>query len=626
MRSGNKNILGNLQAPKINQLMDNSLLNAFDIAVNGSLTRHGMVDGIRDAFVDESGIDTGSSINEDYNSAGDYYVNATESGGIDVNTKLMIHANGGDESGQAHAPTYKYTAQIDATIYKFGAGSLFLDGNSDYLTVADSADWDFGTGAFTLDTWVRFASLPTGRNDIINHGLELSNSQGEWGFQISPDSGSYRFALSIRQASSWFHYYSGNFSLSTNTWYHFAMVRDGSSNLYAFKDGIQAGSTGTSSDTMTNGSSILLTIGAGGADAPAGTYLNGHMDGVRITKGEALWTTNFTKPSTVPTAGANTKLLLNFEGGDQYAGHNVEPQGTAQIDLSTKKWGTGAWKFDGDSDYLELSDSADWDLVGSNSDDWTIDLWVKHDDHAGSEHYIAQYEDGSNYWRLSHTSGTGLSFHVESGGGTLFTTTVGGEITDTDWHHIALCKVADEYGIYKDGVQVAYVQSSSTDTFTGILAVGSLSVSNYFDGNMDEIRIQHSNIFSASPNNTPDDTITVPTEEYSDTGEILDMTLISNSVTASSDPDNARLVLFEEDVDAITLNTDLKAYVSKDGGSTWAQVTLTDEGDYDTNQRILAGSVDLTQSGIGSGTSIEYKITTHNAKELKIHGVGSLWD
>ena len=37
----------------------------------------------------------------------------------------------------------------------------------------------------------------------------------------------------------------------------------------------------------------------------------------------------------------------------------------------------------------------------------------------------------------------------------------------------------------------------------------------------------------------------------------------------------------------IKLNTDLKIFVSRDGGSTWIQVSLIDEGDYETNKRIL---------------------------------------
>ncbi len=102
------------------------------------------------------------------------------------------------------------------------------------------------------------------------------------------------------------------------------------------------------------------------------------------------------------------------------------------------------------------------------------------------------------------------------------------------------------------------------------------------------------------------------------------MTLISNSIAeASSEPSSGRLILFEEDVDAITLNTDLKAYFSRDDGSTWAEGTLVDNGDYASNKRILVSDIDLSEAG--SGTDIKWKLELLNTKNAKIHGVGVLW-
>jgi len=102
------------------------------------------------------------------------------------------------------------------------------------------------------------------------------------------------------------------------------------------------------------------------------------------------------------------------------------------------------------------------------------------------------------------------------------------------------------------------------------------------------------------------------------------MTLISESFTAEVAPDDARIVLFEEDVDNITVNTDIKAYVSRDGGTTYTQVTLSDDGDWQTGKRILCGVADI--SGQPSGTNIRYKVETLNNKDLKLHGVGLNWN
>ncbi|MCP4365268.1 MAG: discoidin domain-containing protein [Planctomycetes bacterium] len=102
------------------------------------------------------------------------------------------------------------------------------------------------------------------------------------------------------------------------------------------------------------------------------------------------------------------------------------------------------------------------------------------------------------------------------------------------------------------------------------------------------------------------------------------LTLISNAFTAQSTPTDARVILFEEDVDAVTLNTDLKAYASRDNGTTYTQITLTDKGNYESGKQILAGTVDI--SGQPTGMSMKYKVTTHNLKNLKVHGLGCTWN
>jgi len=102
-----------------------------------------------------------------------------------------------------------------------------------------------------------------------------------------------------------------------------------------------------------------------------------------------------------------------------------------------------------------------------------------------------------------------------------------------------------------------------------------------------------------------------------------DMTLISNGFTAEATPAEIRIVLFEEDVDSLELNTDLKAWVSRDGGTTWTQITMVDEGDYESSKRILAGSISV--SGQPSGVAVKYKVTTHNNRNMKFHGASLGW-
>ena len=103
------------------------------------------------------------------------------------------------------------------------------------------------------------------------------------------------------------------------------------------------------------------------------------------------------------------------------------------------------------------------------------------------------------------------------------------------------------------------------------------------------------------------------------------MALISNSVTADATPSQARLTVFSENIDSVTINTDFKGYISRDSGTTYTQVTLKQEGTWGSNKYIY--SCDATDiSSQPSGTSMVWKITTHNNKQIRIHGVGMRWD
>ena len=108
-----------------------------------------------------------------------------------------------------------------------------------------------------------------------------------------------------------------------------------------------------------------------------------------------------------------------------------------------------------------------------------------------------------------------------------------------------------------------------------------------------------------------------------------DLTLQSNDTTStvSNPTDSDIVVLIENQQGTATINTDLKAYVSNNSGSNWVQATLVDGGSWGTNKKIYyAHDVDISGT---TGTSMTYKITTHNqaktSKETVIHAVSHGW-
>uniref|UniRef100_A0A6M3IVP1 Putative lectin/glucanase superfamily protein n=2 Tax=viral metagenome TaxID=1070528 RepID=A0A6M3IVP1_9ZZZZ len=223
--------------------------------------------------------------------------------------------------------------------------------------------------------------------------------------------------------------------------------------------------------------------------------------------------------------GANDKLLLHLNGADgdtsttdsSTSAHTIVFHGNAQLDTADKKWGTASLLCDGTTDYLSINDSADWDICASAVDSWTIDFWIKFNViNPVANFLVTQYESIYGFWVIAHYPDSGLGFMFANDVGLIIDTGTGGIISDTTtWHHVALCKVAEMYGMYLDGQQVTWCSDSSTDTLTGALIIGAAGPGTYsLNGWMDEVKITHENYFSAAPNSGKSDTITVPTSEY----------------------------------------------------------------------------------------------------------------
>jgi hypothetical protein len=333
---------------------------------------------------------------------------------------------------------------------------------------------------------------------------------------------------------------------------------------------------------------------------------------------------NATDDCYTPTEGWDSyiKLLLHCNGTDgsqtfiDEIGKTVTAIGNAQIDTAQSKFGGASGLFDGAGDYLSIPDSDDWNF---GSGDFTIDLWVRFNSVAGTQMLVGQLAEGGidNSWFLYWTTPEYIKFGYSTDGINITTVTRGWAAVVNTWYHIAVVRNGDNLYFFVDGIQAGTTYNMSGAVIynsSRILEIGTQNsgVNDPFNGWLDEVRISKG-IARWTTNFTP------PTSEYSQTVE--NMTLISQNFTAKTQPSSARIVIFEEDVDTITLNTDLKAYASRDGGTTWDQITLADKGNYASGKRILHGTVDLTSSG----TTMKYKITTHNNKNLKLHSTGLLW-
>ena len=117
---------------------------------------------------------------------------------------------------------------------------------------------------------------------------------------------------SMYNGQNQFYYYSGSNEPAVtsgqthyNKWVHCAVSREGNT-IRIFDNGELTGTLDVSSYATMNDSTVPLDIGADYAD----NYdMDGFISNVRIVKGTALYTSNFTPPSAPLTNVTNTKLL-----------------------------------------------------------------------------------------------------------------------------------------------------------------------------------------------------------------------------------------------------------------------------------------------------------------------------
>ncbi len=217
-----------------------------------------------------------------------------------------------------------------------------FDGSGDYLSIADNAAWDIGTN-YTAECWFNIDALTGAGWDAIFGQWPGNNndSQNTWTLEYVGTTlyFYYNDASTVVQNKSL-----GTVSLGE--WHHFAFSKEGS-NTRLFIDG-ELKHTFTISLNAGNG-----TFNIGG-NVASGGYINGKVSNVRITKDQALYTSDFIPskdPLTQTSQGAissNVKLLCCNQS--TVTGSTVTPATiTANGDTSAV---TNASIFDDSSAYI----------------------------------------------------------------------------------------------------------------------------------------------------------------------------------------------------------------------------------------------------------------------------------
>ncbi len=259
----------------------------------------------------------------------------------------LIHNHTGytftDSSASAHAITSSGDIHHTGSISKIGNTSISfnkLGGTDDVLQIPDHADFDFAGGDFTIEFWFNThggaRQFLFGFESDFHLSLDYNNASATALDRINLWASSNGTGWDISHADGSGNGY-GTVTVSPNTWYHVAIVRNGTS-WKTYINGQQNTSI-TSSSALTAYNSEDIRFGRHGSNDSM--PFKGYMDDIRITKGLAVYTGNFTAPTSALTTtwsagtniaanstASNVKLLIHSDATGAHSG----AYGTAQAD------------------------------------------------------------------------------------------------------------------------------------------------------------------------------------------------------------------------------------------------------------------------------------------------------
>lgn len=203
-----------------------------------------------------------------------------------------------DSSPSGHTLTFAGNAQLDTGDKKFGTASLQLDGTGDFVSLPDSDDWDFAAfEPFTIDAWANLGTPGAAEQAIFARHLLTGDQRSFWlGVDQATTTPRLLFRWSANGVSQ-AALNSDSGAFPTGEWVHVAIVRTHSGTMRLFLNGVLVDSDNTSTTQAANfNSSANPAIGAPRSGS-SGALFAGRIDQLRVIRGDARWTTDFTPPT-----------------------------------------------------------------------------------------------------------------------------------------------------------------------------------------------------------------------------------------------------------------------------------------------------------------------------------------
>jgi hypothetical protein len=218
-----------------------------------------------------------------------------------ANTSLLTNfTNAGiiDQTGKNNLETLG-GAQLSTAVKKYNNASIYFDGTGDYLYSPPNLNYAMGSGNFTIEFWY-YPVTHTNTDPTIMGNYNATWTSNKWAFHAPHASYASKYSFWVNNYAAGSAILVSTSNITNGAWAHIAITRSGSTWRIFVNGTIEA--TTTSSVALDGGTAASMDgfyIGANFYSGHGGRHINAYIDDLRITKGYARYTANFTPPTAI---------------------------------------------------------------------------------------------------------------------------------------------------------------------------------------------------------------------------------------------------------------------------------------------------------------------------------------